>query len=316
MNRRTPTPASRSDLVRQRRRSQSTQRLAQTAQRASRPVARQSMVRPASPAGKGSHRRPSDVAFSVGATHVRAPAISLPRFGPRAVSGLLALLLGFALYTLWNSATFTIAGAELNGALRIGTAEIDTALGVVGSPIFAAIPAEIEQALLEDYPELASVEVRVAFPNRIIVSVVERTPLIAWSMDAETLWIDSYGISFKERGQTEGLVVVSAGGTPPQAPVDLAGADAVPPFMAPAMVQTVLSLSGHVPPGTVMVYDPVYGLGWQDGRGWLVFFGENTEDINMKLLVYEAIVGQLIREGLQPALISVEYLEAPYYRLH
>ena len=34
----------------------------------------------------------------------------------------------------------------------------------------------------------------------------------------------------------------------------------------------------------------------------------------MKLVVYQAIVDTLIRQGFQPTLISMEYLNAPFYK--
>jgi hypothetical protein len=37
--------------------------------------------------------------------------------------------------------------------------------------------------------------------------------------------------------------------------------------------------------------------------------------MEMKLLVYQAIVDRLQKEGITPALISVENVHAPYYRL-
>jgi len=38
------------------------------------------------------------------------------------------------------------------------------------------------------------------------------------------------------------------------------------------------------------------------------------QDMEMKLSVYQAMVDRLQSEGIQPALISVEYVHAPYYR--
>jgi hypothetical protein len=35
----------------------------------------------------------------------------------------------------------------------------------------------------------------------------------------------------------------------------------------------------------------------------------------LKLTVYEAIVARMAYDGIQPALISVEYAHAPYYRM-
>jgi len=63
-----------------------------------------------------------------------------------------------------------------------------------------------------------------------------------------------------------------------------------------------------------MIFDPVYGMGWQDPRGWTVYFGQDSQDIPMKTVVYNAIVDTLTQQGVQPSLISVEYLNAPFYK--
>jgi hypothetical protein len=55
-------------------------------------------------------------------------------------------------------------------------------------------------------------------------------------------------------------------------------------------------------------------MGWKDGRGWDVYFGE-PQDMDMKLVVYQATVRRLESEGIQPVLISVEQVHAPYYRM-
>ena len=63
-----------------------------------------------------------------------------------------------------------------------------------------------------------------------------------------------------------------------------------------------------------MIYDPKYGMGWQDPHGWSVYFGQNTQDIAMKEKVYQAILDTITKQGIQPTLISVEYLDAPFYK--
>ena len=70
-----------------------------------------------------------------------------------------------------------------------------------------------------------------------------------------------------------------------------------------------------MPADTVLVYDSEHGLGWNDPNGWEVFFGDEDQEMDMKLLVYQALVEHLQSEGIQPAMISVEYVHAPYYRM-
>jgi hypothetical protein len=82
-------------------------------------------------------------------------------------------------------------------------------------------------------------------------------------------------------------------------------------YVPPQMVEALTKLYPYVPAGIPMVYDPNYGMGWQDPRGWQVFFGQNTDDIATKVLAYQAIVDKLELEGRQPTLISIAYLDAP-----
>ena len=82
----------------------------------------------------------------------------------------------------------------------------------------------------------------------------------------------------------------------------------------PEMVQALITMAPYVPSGMTEAFDPIYGMGWQDPRGWTVYFGQNTKDTPMKLQVYQAIVDTLTRQGIQPSLISVENLNAPFYK--
>ena len=86
-------------------------------------------------------------------------------------------------------------------------------------------------------------------------------------------------------------------------------------YLPPELVEAILTLSPQTPENTPLVYDPRHGLGWHDARGWDVYFGMEVISLEEKLLVYDAIVNQLTAEGIVPALINVEHVHAPFYRL-
>jgi hypothetical protein len=56
-------------------------------------------------------------------------------------------------------------------------------------------------------------------------------------------------------------------------------------------------------------------LGWKDNRGWLVFFGDTSRNINLKLHIYYSLVDDLIGRGIYPEYISMKFPDAPFYRL-
>jgi hypothetical protein len=265
-------------------------------------------------ATKNSHRNSYDIAFTLGRTDVRAPALNLPQLGPRWVSAALTLLLGFMLYAMWTASPFMITAADVRGNQRLGAAEINATLGIIGQPILKAIPVQIEANLHTAYSDLETVKVRVGFPNRITVEVVERTPVLAWYQAGAVTWIDANGVAFTPLGEVTGLVQVAANGAPTQVPLDPALPLYEQKFIPPEMVQALLSLAPVVPAGMPMIFDPQHGMGWQDPRGWTVYIGQNAKDIPMKKDVYKAIVDTLTLQGVQPSLISVEYLNAPFYK--
>ena len=259
-------------------------------------------------------RNSYDVAFSLGRTDVRAPILTMPALGPRWISAALTLLLGFMLYTMSSASTFTVSAAEVRGNQRLASEDVYARLGVSGEPIFKAIPAQIEANLRTAFPDLASVTVIVSLPNHVIVDVVERQPILVWYQDDVATWIDANGVAFMPRGEVQGLIQVASNGAPPKLQDDPTKTLYDKVFITPETVQAIVDLSPSVPAGISITYDPKYGIGWQDTRGWSVYFGQNVQDIPMKLKVYQSIVDTFIRQGIQPTLISVEYLDAPFYK--
>ena len=255
-----------------------------------------------------------DFAFTLGRTAVHAPAFKMPHLGPRWISAGLTLLMGLVLYSMWTANTFIVSNAEVSGNQRLDAAEVSAALGVTGQPIFKAIPSQIESNLRTAFPDLAGVSVQVGFPNHIYVNVVERTPILLWSQGENITWIDSNGVSFMPRGNVPGLIPIASNGNPPKRPGDPKLSVYDQPFIDPAMVQAIMTLYPQVPAGSPMIYDPNYGMGWQDPHGWSVYFGQNIQDIPMKEKVYQAILDTISKQGIHPTLISVEYLDAPFYK--
>ena len=86
------------------------------------------------------------------------------------------------------------------------------------------------------------------------------------------------------------------------------------PYIQPAQINNIIELNKLAPVGAEFSYSPKYGLGWKDPQGWRVYFGENTQDVSMKISIYQAIIDKLTQQGIQPSMISVEYLDAPFYR--
>ena len=313
---------SRAQLVRQRRRQQGERRVARSSALASRPMAPitsramppfADTQRITSPAA----RRQYQAAISMPGVEVRMPAISFTSRSLkwRLVSGTLSVALMALLYLAWNSDFFRITAPRVSGNVRNSADEIVATLGTSGESSFMLVPAELERRLRLNFPEIISARIQVAFPNSLSIQVVERTPVIAWQQGNAYTWVDDNGVAFRPQGTMDSLIAVSAREAPPRGLPSQSDPLAPIPFLTTNMVRMIKELAPDVPPGATMVYDPKYGLGWTDTRGWQVFFGMDNSNLSTKLQVYQALVTSLTAKGVTPALISIQYASAPYYRM-
>jgi len=319
---------SRAEEIRRRRDQSSKERVVVTKQRvAQKPKAvTTTRARVSSNAGRRTSTRSVSRRYNVamslaptarGGVRNAAPSFSLAMLGNRVTSGLIVLSALGVMVLMLLVPPFVFSGATLIGAQRIGVLEVNSALGILGQSIVYAKPDELQAQLQNAFPEFSSVKVDVGFPGSITVVVTERTPRVAWQYNNAMLWIDAEGVSFPARGTAENVVPVMALGNPPsQADLDFTNpAQGARVFIAPEAVLAIQSLQAYVPAGTVLIYDPQYGVGWTDPRGWRVFFGTDGTNIPVKLQVYNAIVDSLTQRGITPTLISVEYPDAPFYRI-
>jgi hypothetical protein len=240
---------------------------------------------------------------------------------------------------IWFVPPFVVGNAQVSGNHRLAASDINSVLGMAGHSLVTARPDQLEQKLLAAFPELKDVSVRVAFPAALEVAVTERTPLIAWQQADGTLWVDADGYAFPPRGAVDGLITVQASGAPPFAGsakpgtdvgttltlaglTSLAGVDPASAgqvgarrLLSPDAVTAMQAIIPYLPQGTALIYDPSYGLGWKDTRGWDAYFGQTVGDMSLKLQIYQIMVDSLTKRGIQPTMISVEFPNAPFYRV-
>ncbi len=312
----------RADTVRLRRREQSQKRVTRSSAMATRPLP------PITSRGGMSYigaeratlpttRRKYQAALSMPGIEVRMPAIQLTTAGARSrlISLLLCLLFGAALYLLATLPEFHGAPAHVTGNQRIAADDINAVLGTTGESIFTLTAPELEKRLRLNYPDLESAHVTIGLPNVINVTIVERQPVVLWQQGSGYTWIDANGVAFRPRGEAGGLVPVVAEAAPPVPTGGVADPLSPAAYISPDLVKAIQAIAPDVPQGTALEYDPQYGLGWSDSRGWKVFFGYTAKDMPMKLQVYSTLVNDLLQKGIQPTFISVQYANAPYYRI-
>jgi hypothetical protein len=312
---------SRSDLVRLRREQNSKTRVERARKESSVTSRRQESTQPrrkTAPTGNRSsaRRRFQNALLPVAPdAELRGISISRPNLGKRLPSFLVFALLATALYLAFNMPQLRVAQAQVMGNQILTREEINSALDIAGQPAFLLIPSELETRLRLQFPELAAAKVEIDLPSTVSVQVVERRPVVRWEQGDGYTWVSEEGIAFRPHGDLPGLITVTALSAPPIEGIVSSDPLTPAPFLAPEMVKSIKGLAARVPPGVTILYDTSFGFGWNDPRGWKVYFGTSASDVELKMRVYESMVASLTQRGIQPALINVTYPTAPYYRL-
>lgn len=258
---------------------------------------------------------------------LQLPAFPKIKLGWRLISGAVFLLSLAVVITFSSLSTFSVSAINLEGAERLTADIVMSQIGVSGVSIVKISPKEIEARIMEIFPSVESVKVSAGLPASLTIKITERQPLILWQQEGNTLWIDADGVMFVPRGEAEIPLAIIATGNPPAAleltsetAEELAEADTTAlatgqTRTTPEFIEAAFALRDYLPEGSSLQYDPAYGLGWQDPNGWLVYFGNDLANMDLKLAEYQTIIADLQSKSLTPALISLEFLYAPFIRL-
>ncbi|MCE1251993.1 MAG: FtsQ-type POTRA domain-containing protein [Anaerolineae bacterium] len=339
----TRKPSSRADAVRTRRGSLTTERTEKKIQQvkqssASVPVVTMRSSVMGTPVIQRTSSRPklklSLPLNSRGGVEMRLPAIPVLRPSWRILSGVLVIILTAVIIYLSTADEFLIKSPQIKGLNRLNAADLEAAMLLDGTRIFMVDPVEVKSLLASSFPELKDISVDVSLPAKVSVTVKERQPVITWKYQDVAMWIDNEGVVFPARGEAETLLNITSDAAPPMIETDVKPVLLDPkksdseqteqkavetPVKSLSVDRRVLNmainLSKHVPANTTLVYNTTSGLGWLDANGWNVYIGFDLDQLDQKMLVYQKIVDTLNQQGLHPKVISVEYVNAPYYRL-
>ncbi len=265
-------------------------------------------------------------------TEIRLPFLRSIHLGWRLASGSLSLLMIALIVFFLFSPSLKVSGMSYNGLQRLDSEKITSDLGVVEKRIFAIDADQMRQRLAKKYPELADVKIKITLPAKVVISASERAPLLAWIVDGNTYWVDANGYIFPARGDAApGLTVQSVVSPPMVASADASVLEELSEEVTPVVIETpepgelanqmdptimaaIFKLSTMMPTGTVLAYSDLDGLGWVDAKGWAVYIGLSMSHIDQQMMVYKAVVDKLTEQGITPSMVSVEHVNAPFYR--
>ena len=251
-------------------------------------------------------RRRVDVPLSATGAEIRLPTVPAVGNKWRFLSGLLAISLLVGLIMMTQANLFQVKDIQFEGLQHFTESEIAQAINIRGSAIFFVNPELIKEDLRLTYPGLSDVSVQVSWPAGVLISLEERVPVLAWNWDGHVRWVDDNGVAFEPNREQVDVVQVNSIELPPTVENR---------FVDPRIVDTVNVLTSYLPQDVELIFDMDHGLGWQDSRGWVVYFGFNDDDAHQKMKIYQALVEYLEGKRISPGVINVEYVDSPYFRM-
>ena len=224
----------------------------------------------------------------------------------RMLSAVIAFSLLVVLFLFFQADAFYISHIEVGGLSYMTAEEVFALSGVANMHLFWLDADEIEAAIRRS-PTVADVHVSINWPpHGVQIEIQEREPALVWEQGGYRTWIDVRGRVMPQRSDLGGLLRIVAEGDD-----EAIGPDRIIPQ---DVVDGALQLRALYSNIDVLVYNPIRGLGYQDGRGWRVWYGSGR-DMTTKLLVYNTIVDDLVTRGIQPEYIDVSNPDAPFYKV-
>jgi hypothetical protein len=219
-----------------------------------------------------------------------------------------------------SNPAFFIREILVGGTRYLDPAEIFQRSSLVNSHLFWVDPAAIATQLKLD-PTIADAQVEVGWPpNMIQITITEREPALVWEQAEQRVWVDVRGRIMLQREDSPSLmrvVVERPSDLPARGPCPLQGMnDVLGPgsCIDPEIVAGALQFKALYPNVAEIVYDPIKGLGFRDGRKWMLWFG-NGRDIETKMLVYNRLIEEFwVKNNVQFVEVDVSNPDLPVFK--
>lgn len=119
----------------------------------------------------------------------------------------------FALYPRW-----VVASVEVEGLNPQLAQQVRAALALEGRPMLDFDRPHLENFLLARFPDIKSVKITRALPNRVRVEAEERRPVLVWQRAAQSFLVDEEGVVYRTvRGEMDLPRLVDGGNNDPTA---------------------------------------------------------------------------------------------------
>ncbi len=197
---------------------------------------------------------------------------------------------------MWWHPVFRVQRIQVVGLVRVSQQRVQAWKPfheLVRRPVVAVRPDHLVRSLQETFPVFREVQVQVRLPNRLVLQVVEREPVLVWREGNETFWVDAEGVKFYAEGQPD-----------PSWPRVTVQGDRYGFTLRPqdvALIRELVQRAGVQD----LVFHPQYGFGWKVAEGWQVYIGTTLEDWEARWALYEEVVAALRERGQVPGVIQL-----------
>lgn len=132
----------------------------------------------------------------------------------------LALIVGEVAQGRISEAGFAIDRIEIEGLALTRETDVARALGIAAGDTSLGYDVEEARLRIEEIPSVAHATIRKVYPDRLVVSITEKTPMARWRVDGATMLIDAAGHPIAPAGVGNGELMLVIG--------EGAGDDALP----------------------------------------------------------------------------------------
>jgi hypothetical protein len=250
-----------------------------------------------------------------------------PGFVSWAIGRAMALILlvgaGWVVYDCGSSDRFQVHSVRIQGNVLLSQAEVESVAAVTGANIFWVDRGQVVARLL-DLPVVQRAEIRVALPDTVEISIVERQPAAFWVSGDWSYLVDREGVILKavdaETQQARAcagqpcdprlapLPTVAQLDAQPLTPGDHVDASAL---VASARLATLLPGVGVEPLAFEWNHDS--DLEVPTREGWRARF-DDAGNVDQQVAALQAIRDQLTRTRVTAQLIDLRFGDRPYFR--
>ncbi len=212
------------------------------------------------------------------------------------VLAMVVIVVAAAYLALWSN-WLSVQSVSVSGAANVPAAEIaaaaqqqaETRFGPLTSRgILVVSTSTLAEQLKQQFPDLATVEVKKRWPSSLQVTVTERRQALAWQSGSRWYLIDQTGMVYQESAsQPAGVVtVVDGSGLPQEVGKQVAGAGFITVLDE---IQKQMTTAGW-PVSQFRIPETTFEVQAVTNRGWYVVF-DTTRSIAAQVTALKTALG-------------------------